>query len=52
MGVALTKYVVRAFDFVKCGPVKGSKTLDAELGGCVVLVGSFKIGMQKCGQSY
>ena len=31
----------------KCGPVEGSNSLDAELGGCVMLIESLKIWMQK-----
>ena len=34
----------------KCGPVKGSNSLDAELGG-VMLIESLKIWMQKCRKS-
>ena len=37
--------------FKKCGPVKGSNSLDAELGGCAMLIESLKIGLPKSGKS-
>ena len=36
----------------KCGPVEGSNSLDAEHGGCAMLIESLKIWMQKNGQSF
>ena len=37
--------------YKKCGPVKSSNSLDAELGGCVMLIESRKIWMHKCEKS-
>ena len=33
--------------YKKCGPVEGSNSLDAELGGCAMLIESLKIWLRK-----
>ena len=35
--------------YKKCGPVEGSNSLDAELGGCAMLIESLKFWLQKAG---
>ena len=62
--MVMTKYVVPALRFrssymglgwvmryKKNGPVEGSNSLDAELGGCATLIESLKIWLRKCGKS-
>ena len=35
--------------YKKCGPVEVSNSLDAELGGCAMLIESLKTWVRKCG---
>ena len=37
--------------FQKCGKVKGKNSLDAELGGCAMLIESLNTWLRKCGMS-
>ena len=37
--------------YKKCGPVVGSNSLDADLGGCAMMTESQKIWLQKSGKS-
>ena len=37
--------------YKKCGPVPGTNSLDAELGGCAMLIESLNTWLRKCGTS-